>query len=297
LSKNRVKIIIDDKPFTLVGEETEEHIKQVADYINVKIQEVKGLSPHIAADVRMTHVLTSINVADDFFKEREKNAILTKQLADTERKRALEETRNKQMKELKKLLEAARNAIVENQNKLKQKEDLLLEEKQKYQNISDELKKNKLDLETLKKEKQQAEEKCKQIEDTLEQKKVQFDKLETEQKQLSEIKERLKQCEQALENTRQQWNDSKEKLKEIEEQKDTYQKQLELANNKLNEQSNVTVWEEKERQYEQELDSLILLLESEKKQTQHLQQQIQETSQLEQREFERQTIWEKKEKI
>ncbi len=46
MSKNRVKIIIDDKPFTLVGEETEEHIKQVADYINVKIQEVKGLSPH-----------------------------------------------------------------------------------------------------------------------------------------------------------------------------------------------------------------------------------------------------------
>ena len=183
MSKNRVKIIIDDKPFTLVGEETEEHIKQVADYINVKIQEVKGLSPHIAADVRMTHVLTSINVADDFFKEREKNAILTKQLADTERKRALEETRNKQMKELKKLLEAARNAIVENQNKLKQKENLLLEEKQKYQTISEELKKNKLDFETLKKEKQQVEEKWKQSENTLEQKKVQIDKQKEEQKQ------------------------------------------------------------------------------------------------------------------
>ncbi|MBR5590152.1 MAG: cell division protein ZapA, partial [Anaerotignum sp.] len=32
--KNRVKISIDGKSFTLVGEETEEHMRQVATYID-----------------------------------------------------------------------------------------------------------------------------------------------------------------------------------------------------------------------------------------------------------------------
>ena len=112
--------MIDNKPFILMGEESEEHIKQVADYINLKIKEVKEISPRIASDFRMTHVLTSINVADDFFKEKEKNAILSKQLGDTDRKKSLDETRNKQMKDLKKLLETAKIAMVDYQNKLKQ---------------------------------------------------------------------------------------------------------------------------------------------------------------------------------
>ena len=35
--KNRVKITIDGKNFTLVGEETEEHMREVAAYIDKKM--------------------------------------------------------------------------------------------------------------------------------------------------------------------------------------------------------------------------------------------------------------------
>ena len=268
----------------------------MSEYINIKIQEVKGISPHIAADVRMTHVLTSINVADDFFKEREKNAVLTKQLTDIERKRALEETRNKQMKELKKLLETARKAIIDYQNKLKQQEALLTEQQKKYQDISDEFEKCKIDLETTKKQKIELEQNQKQIESALTQKTSQLHEIEEIQKQLSVTKEKLKQCEQALENTRQQWNQSKQQLQQAETQKNTYQQQLKQANEKLNEQSHITAWQEKEKQYQQELESVMLLWESEKKTVQNLQRQIETTSDLEQKEFERQTYWEKKEK-
>ena len=37
--KNRVKISIDGKSFTLVGEESEEHIRSVAAYIDEKMTE------------------------------------------------------------------------------------------------------------------------------------------------------------------------------------------------------------------------------------------------------------------
>ena len=197
MSKNKVKIVIDEKPFILMGEESEEHIRQVADYINIKIKEVKAISPHIAANVRMTHVLTSINVADDFFKEREKNAVLTKQLADTERKRALEETRNKQMKELKKLLETARNAIVEYQNKLKKQETLLSEAQEREKILSETTQQYKTTIEALEAEKEELTKRWNQFEST----EIQLG---------TELKDRLKQCEEALQNTRRQWNETKE---------------------------------------------------------------------------------------
>ena len=50
------------------------------------------------------------------------------------------------MKELKKLLETARKAIIDYQNKLKQQEALLTEQQKKYQDISDEFEKCKIDL-------------------------------------------------------------------------------------------------------------------------------------------------------
>ena len=49
-------------------------------------------------------------------------------------------------------------------------------------------------------------------------------------------------------------------------------------------------------EYEKEIESLVLLLESEKKETKHLQQLLEESSDLEQKEFDRQKLWEEKEK-
>ena len=68
--KNRVKITIDGKNFTLVGEETEEHMREVAAYIDKKMTEVRQKAAVVALDASLAYVLTSINVADDYFKEK-----------------------------------------------------------------------------------------------------------------------------------------------------------------------------------------------------------------------------------
>lgn len=68
--KNRVKISIDGKSFTLVGEETEEHMRQVAEYIDHKMVEIRQKAVAVTLDSSLAYVLTSINVADDYFKEK-----------------------------------------------------------------------------------------------------------------------------------------------------------------------------------------------------------------------------------
>lgn len=68
--KNRVKISIDGKGFTIMGEETAEHMQQVAAYIDQKMAEVRGNSKAVKLDSSLAYVLTSINVADDYFKEK-----------------------------------------------------------------------------------------------------------------------------------------------------------------------------------------------------------------------------------
>lgn len=68
--KNRVKISIDGKSFTLVGEETEEHMRQVAEYIDQKMTEIRQKAVAVTLDSSLAYVLTSINVADDYLKEK-----------------------------------------------------------------------------------------------------------------------------------------------------------------------------------------------------------------------------------
>ena len=74
--KNRVKISIDGKSFTLVGEETEEHMRKVAEYIDFKMMEIRQKAVAVTLDSSLAYVLTSINVADDYFKEKEYTAEL-----------------------------------------------------------------------------------------------------------------------------------------------------------------------------------------------------------------------------
>ena len=79
--KNRVKISIDGKSFTLVGEETEEHMRQVATYIDQKMAEIRQKAVAVTLDSSLAYVLTSINVADDYFKEKAYTAELEGRLS------------------------------------------------------------------------------------------------------------------------------------------------------------------------------------------------------------------------
>lgn len=76
-TKNKVYIRIAGKDYTLVGAESDEYIQKVGLYIDRKMNEItmrnNSLSTSLAA------VLTAINVADDFFKSREKEMNITKE--------------------------------------------------------------------------------------------------------------------------------------------------------------------------------------------------------------------------
>lgn len=105
--KNRVKISIDGKSFTLVGEETEEHMMQVAAYIDQKMAEIRQKATAVKVDSSVAYVLTSVNVADDYFKEKVYNAELEGRLTGmTERARDLSEQVEQLEEERKQLQEA-----------------------------------------------------------------------------------------------------------------------------------------------------------------------------------------------
>lgn len=67
---------MDGKSFTLVGEETEVHMRAVAAHIDEKIVQIRKNAEIVKMDASLAYVLAALNVADDYFKEKEKNAEL-----------------------------------------------------------------------------------------------------------------------------------------------------------------------------------------------------------------------------
>ena len=86
--KNHVQVMIAGKMMTLVGTDSPEYMKKVAEYIEEKNKEIRSGKNGKRMNVAMTSILTSINVADDFFKETEKNKALEERIAELETKLA-----------------------------------------------------------------------------------------------------------------------------------------------------------------------------------------------------------------
>lgn len=82
--KNRIKILVDGKTFTLVGDATEEHMRIVSSYIDEKILEVRRDAVAVKLDTSLAYVLAALNVGDDYIKEKEKNAELEEKIAALE---------------------------------------------------------------------------------------------------------------------------------------------------------------------------------------------------------------------
>ena len=78
--KNHVQVMIEGKLMTLVGTDSPEYMKSVAEYIDNKNKELRSGENGKRMNVAMASILTSINVADDFFKEKERRESLEKEL-------------------------------------------------------------------------------------------------------------------------------------------------------------------------------------------------------------------------
>ena len=68
MAKNRVDVAIDGQIITLVSEETESYLQNVAEYIDKKLSEIKSAksSRPISDSLRTMHI--AANIADDYFK-------------------------------------------------------------------------------------------------------------------------------------------------------------------------------------------------------------------------------------
>ena len=71
-AKTNAEVVIGGKVYTLSGFESEEYLQKIASYINTKISEAEELDSfkHLTPDMRA--ILTELNIADDYFKAKER---------------------------------------------------------------------------------------------------------------------------------------------------------------------------------------------------------------------------------
>jgi cell division protein ZapA len=71
-AKKSIDVLIGGKVYTLCGYESEDYLQKVASYINSKIAELDSMEGihRITADMKATMV--SLNIADDYFKARDR---------------------------------------------------------------------------------------------------------------------------------------------------------------------------------------------------------------------------------
>lgn len=70
LDKNKVTITINNREYTLMSEDNEQHLNTVAEYIDKKIAEIVMASGG-KLTLQDVSVLAAINVADDYLKSEE----------------------------------------------------------------------------------------------------------------------------------------------------------------------------------------------------------------------------------
>ena len=82
--KTDTEVIIGGKVFTLSGNESEEYLQKVANYINNKIAEYNKVDGFKKQPVDVQNVLMQLNIADDYFKARKQIELLEEQASEKE---------------------------------------------------------------------------------------------------------------------------------------------------------------------------------------------------------------------
>ena len=76
--KNDIKVVINNKVYTLSGQESEDYLQNVATYINGKIAECQSSEAYRRFNAEYQNVLLALNTADDYFKAKDQvNQMLT----------------------------------------------------------------------------------------------------------------------------------------------------------------------------------------------------------------------------
>jgi len=120
---NKVKIMIAGKEHWIVGTESEEYIQKIGLYVDKKLSEVMKAGENNLSTV-MGSVLVSVNIADDYFKERDranhqktKMNDMEKQIKDLQNKLKVLEDRTHRLEDEKENLKLK---LVERETELRQ---------------------------------------------------------------------------------------------------------------------------------------------------------------------------------
>lgn len=68
--RKRVKVVIDDKEYTIVGTKSAVHIKLVAQTVNEQLEELSKMSTYLSKEERA--ILMAINAVSDQIESHEK---------------------------------------------------------------------------------------------------------------------------------------------------------------------------------------------------------------------------------
>ena len=78
VQKNDIKVVINNKVYTLSGQESEDYLQNVATYINGKIAECQSSEAYRRFNAEYQNVLLALNIEDDYFKAKHQvNQMLT----------------------------------------------------------------------------------------------------------------------------------------------------------------------------------------------------------------------------
>ena len=78
VQKNDIKVVINNKVYTLSGQESEDYLQNVATYINGKSAEWQSSEAYRRFNAEYQNVLLALNIADDYFKAKDQvNQMLT----------------------------------------------------------------------------------------------------------------------------------------------------------------------------------------------------------------------------
>ena len=76
--KNDIKVVINNKVYTLCGQVSEDYLQNVPTYINGKIAECQSSEAYRRFNAEYQNVLLALNIADDYFKAKDQvNQMLT----------------------------------------------------------------------------------------------------------------------------------------------------------------------------------------------------------------------------
>ena len=110
---NKVKVIINNTEYTLVTPEKPEYVQRVAILVDKKIAEITEVNPHLST--AMTAMLSAINLADDFLKNKDSADNLRNQVAEYSKSNKSMNSditeKSKHIKELEKEIERLKIAL------------------------------------------------------------------------------------------------------------------------------------------------------------------------------------------